>query len=190
MTKNNKPKLVLIRGLPGSGKSTISDALKDEFHDKVTLLDPDATDYDSQEYKDFSALKKSEMIEEKFHPYRFLREQAYRAIDNNQIVVWNQAFTNLDGLQKTIVNLENYAKENGEELPVLIVEVVIDIDIAKKRVFERASKGGHDVADTDFDRFINDYRSFKDEGFNVIEVNGKDKIRDIVAKITDKINNL
>lgn len=100
MATQKKAILLLIRGLPGSGKSYVANVLKEELGNQIVLLDPDATDYTSAKYKEFSKLKTAEGVDEKFHPYRFLREQAYRAIDNDQIIAWNQAFTNLDGLQK------------------------------------------------------------------------------------------
>jgi thymidylate kinase len=190
MVDNKKAILLLIRGLPGSGKSYIANLLKEEIGDQMLLLDPDATDYKSNEYKEFSKLKLSEGIDEKFHPYRFLREQAYTAIKNDQIIAWNQAFTNLDGLQKTVINLQDYAKEHAKNLPVMLVEVEIDPEVAKKRVAVRASKGGHNVNEEEFKRFINDYRSFKSEGFDVVSVRGDSDIRDIIAKIKDKLEEI
>lgn len=92
--------------------------------------------------------------------------------------------------KKTIINLQGYANEQGKELPVVLVEVEIDPEVAKKRVAVRASKGGHNVSEEEFNRFINDYRSFQNEGFDVVSVNGQSDICDIIAKITDKVSNI
>lgn len=185
------PTLILIRGLPGSGKSTLAQALENELRpEHVLVLDPDRIDLDSPEYHEFSALKTKEGVEEKFHPYRWSREQAYRAIEANKVVIWNQAFTNLDGFKKTVINLQTYAEEHGTTLPLLVVEVNIEHPIARARVAERAANGGHNVSEEAFQRFINDYRSFSDEGFTVVGVHGQDDLKASVAKVMDGLQAL
>ena len=124
---NDQPKLVLIRGLPGSVNSFIANLVAKKLgEDKVTLLDPDATDYQSQEYLEMSEELTRQKVDEKFHPYRFLRARAHAGIEKNNIILWNQAFTNLDGFQKTINNLTNYANDEKKQLPLLVVEVNVD----------------------------------------------------------------
>ena len=68
----DQPTLILIRGLPGSGKSYLATALQEALGKDIAItLDPDATDYTSRAYTDLSAALTAEGIEEKFHPYRF-----------------------------------------------------------------------------------------------------------------------
>lgn len=180
----SSPTLILIRGLPGSGKSYLANTLVQSIgKDNVTTLDPDATDYTSKEYTELSDALTAEGVDEKFHPYRFLRAQAYDAITSNKIIIWNQGFTNLDGFNKTIINLQTYATDHGTELPTLVVEVAIDHDIAKARVADRAAQGGHDVTEENFARFINDYVSFADQGYNTVAVNGKDDVAESAATV-------
>jgi predicted ABC-type ATPase len=179
---------MLIRGLPGSGKSYLAVALQAALGEtNVLILDPDKIDLTSQDYLAFSETKTKEGVDEKFHPYRWSREQAYRAIEANKIIMWNQAFTNLDGLNKTVVNLQAYAEDQGTKLPLLIVEVEVAHDTAKARVAERAANGGHDVTEENFTRFINEYRSFSDEGFTIVSVNGEDDIKKSVKKVLDAL---
>lgn len=178
------PTLVLVRGLPGSGKTYLATALKKELgEDNVVTLDPDATDYNSIEYTEMSAKLTAEGVDTKFFPYRFLRFQAWEGIENNKIIIWNQAFTNLDGFNKTVVNLQTYASEHGKHLPLLVVEVEVEHPVAKERVAKRRNEGGHDVAEEAWDRFIKEYRSFSEEGFNTVAVHGQDD----VAKSVDAV---
>lgn len=174
MTKGKRhPVLVLMRGLPGSGKSYIADKLVRLFPaDDIVVVDPDRTNYESAEYKEMCERLKEEGVDEKFYPYRFVRAQAHAGIEAQKIVVWTQAFTNLDGFQKTIINLASHAKQHGLALPVLVVEVDIDPETAKSRVAERVERGGLDVPEERFDKFINEYRSFEDEGYDTLRLDG------------------
>ncbi len=183
-----KPYLILVRGIPGSGKSYVTEILAERLGIAAcVVLDPDAIDYESQSYKTMVEELRSEGVDEKFYPYRFLRRQAHEGIENNQIIIWNQAFTNLDGFQKTIRNLTNHAKQHGKSLPLLVVEVEIDAELAKQRVAERAAGGGHDVPSEHFDRFTRDYVSFENEGYSVIKVDGagdiEAQIKEIIARL-------
>jgi predicted ABC-type ATPase len=185
------PILVLVRGLTGSGKSYLAQAVKKAIGaDSVVVVDPDATDYKSQEYLDMSGALTRDGVDAKFHPYRFVRAQAHKGIEHHQVVIWNQAFTNLDGFNKTIINLQDHAKEHGTHLPLLVVEVEIDPAIARARVHKRAAEGGHDVPDEAFARFVNDYRSFANEGFNTVVVRGEDDIAESVATVVKAIEAL
>lgn len=171
------PTLVLIRGIPGSGKSYLAQALKRAIgEDNIVTLDPDATDYKSPEYTEMSDALTAEGVDAKLHPYRFLRGNAYKGIEAHKVVMWNQAFTNLDGFDKTIKNLQAYAEDHGTTLPVLVVEVEVAHDVAKKRVTDREQQGGHGVPDEAFARFLNEYTTFANEGYNVVVVNGEDDV--------------
>ena len=75
-------------------------------------------------------------------------------------------------LDRTIKNLQAFASEHGLELPALVVEVGIDHDMAKARVAIRAENGGHGVSDEAFARFIDDYTSFSNYGYETISVDG------------------
>lgn len=183
-TQVNHPIAVFIRGLPGSGKSFLADALVSALgEDKVVNLDPDATDYSSKEYAEHVKTMTAEGVDTKLHPYRFLRAKAYQGIAANKIIIWNQPFTNLEIFNKMIARLQDRAAECGTRLPMLVVEVEADGDTAKRRVTARKSDGGHGPSDETFARFINDYHSFEDEGFNVVKVSGQADVEQSVAAI-------
>lgn len=183
------PILVLARGIPGSGKSFLARYVQEKIgKDEIVLLDPDAIDFESDTYKNLANQLREQGVDEKFYPYRSLRANAYSAIESGKIIIWNQAFTNLDGFQKTVINLQSYAKERGIELPLLVVEVFIDPALAKERVQKRAESGGHDVTDEAFERFINDFRSFADEGYQTVTVSGEQDASVSAQKIIEAIN--
>ncbi len=160
-----KPILIIIRGLPGSGKSHLAHAVERRIgSDKVVILDPDATDYKSDEYKAFSENLTKEGVDAVLHPYRFLRARGYKGIVDDKIVIWNQAFTNNDILNRTIKNLQAYAEERGKSLPALVVEMQIPHDTAKERIASREAETGRGVPNENFERFIRDYTTF--EGYD------------------------
>lgn len=189
MTKGKKhPILVLVRGLPGSGKSYIADRVLQLFpKGEVILLDPDRTDYESSDYKDLSRKLRQEGVDEKFYPYRFLRAQAHAAIESCRVVMWTQAFTQLDGFQKTIVNLTDYAKRHGLELPLIVVEVEVAPDLAKARISERVLSGGLDVDSDRFDRFVSEYGSFESEGYDTLRIDGSSDPDEAAKRIYQKV---
>ena len=190
-TKHDHPILIIIRGLPGSGKSYLADALHKELGThKVTSLDPDATDYENAEYLAFSKKLTEENVDAKLHPYRFLRANAYKGIEANNIVIWNQAFTHHDILDRTIKNLQNYAHEHRTMLPTLVVEVDIEHDVAKERIKKRKEHSGRDVPEEQFTRFINDYATFADYGYKTITVSGKDDVAASVKTVLTAIGEL
>lgn len=181
---SNTPILMLVRGLPGSGKTHVARALQAGLGKGRTLiLDPDDIDYESKIYQEHSASLTAEGVDKKFHPYRFLRAKAYEGITAGKIIVWTQAFTNLDGFNKTLLNLQNYAQEHGVHLPLLVVEVEASHAVARKRANEREAQTGRSVPKEVFARFIRDYRSFANEGFNTVTVHGEDDVNTSVKAI-------
>ncbi len=170
---NVKPQLVVIRGIPGSGKSYIAAELEKAIdHDRLVILDPDATDYTSHEYIAHTRSLTIEGVDPKLHAYRFLRAKAFKAIEAGKIIVWNQPFTSLELFDKVIAKLQEHAKEHNTDLSILVVEVHIDPEIAKQRVTHRKHAGGHGPSDTTFDRFVSDFISFAGHGYKVLEVEG------------------
>lgn len=184
------PILVLVRGIPGSGKTYLANAVGAELGDQAVVIDPDATDYDGDEYAAHTKALTEQGVDEKFHPYRFIRAQAHKAIEQGKVVFWTQAFTNLDGFNKTIINLQNHAAEHDMKLPLLVVEVEVEERTARARAAEREAQIGRSVSDEAFERFLNDYKSFADEGFNTVIVHGEDDIDDSVHKVINALEKL
>lgn len=185
------PALILIRGLPGSGKSYLANALQESLgKDGAVILDPDAIDTSSSEYTDLCAALTAEGVEAKFFPNRFLKSQGYAAITSNKVIIWNQAFTNLDGFNRTVKSLQDFASEHGVPLPVLVVEVEVNPDVAKERVAKREQQGGHGVPEEAFTRFINEYQSFIAEGYDIVAVHGEDDVSVSVMSVIKALSRL
>lgn len=179
---------IFIRGLPGSGKSFISDQLKHLLGDGATLIDPDLIDRSAPEYLRLTEELENSGVDSKFFPYRFLRAKAHKSIEDGRTFVWCQAFTNLEGFNKTIINLTAHAEANNVKLKLFIIEVEIDEKLAKQRVKERVRKGGLDVDDETFARFIADYRTFSDDGYQTLRLDGSAPAELNLSKITQYID--
>jgi AAA domain len=194
MTENpeiNGPVLVIIRGVPGSGKSYLASALRNMIGaDQVELLDPDSVNADDPDFNIFSQKLTADGVEEKFHIYRYVRGKAFHAIDDRKLLVWNQPFTNLDGFKTTVLRLNEYAEQQNIKLPLLVVEVEVDEQLAHERVVARKKQGGHGPDDERFAAFIHDYHSFASEGYNVVTVKGGDDVGVSVTTVVDALSKL
>lgn len=178
------PILVIVRGIPGSGKSYLTSKMADAIgRDNVVVLDPDTIDKAGAEYKQFTEQLTNEGVDEKFHPFRFLRQRGFDAILNNHVIIWNQAFIDLKGFQITVDRLMDFAKERGIDLPLLVVEVEIAADIARARIADRHSTGGHDVSSDKFEEFMNSYESFSRHGFATVTIDGAADTDESVQKL-------
>ncbi len=181
--------LVIVRGLPGSGKSTIVNAAVKSLGSAPIILDPDTADYSSEDYQELAAKLESEGVESKFFPHRFLRGQAEQGIDSNSTIIWTQAFTLLGGLQRTIQHLVEYAQSQSKNLKIMLVEVSVDPAVAQERVRERVSSGGYDVSEDRFKKFIAEYRSFaEDLGLEALELNSVESVESNSIKLAQMIN--
>jgi thymidylate kinase len=187
----DQPTLIIIRGLPGSGKSYLADALQQTLgQDRVVILDPDLIDFDSPQYKALCESLAAEGVDKIFFPNRFLKARGHEAISAHKIIIWNQAFTLLDGFHRTIANLQEYAAEHDIHLPVLLVEVEISPEVAKQRAAKRHAETGRQVSEERFNRFIDDYRSFSEEGFDTVTVSGEDDIATSAAAVIQALTQL
>lgn len=183
-----KPILVMIRGIPGSGKSYIATMLRDRIGGGVTILDPDSIDKASDAYVSFSESLLADGIEEKFHPYRFLRMQGYDGISAGHVVIWNQAFIDRKGFDITVDRMREYAADNNIPLPVVVVEVEVSKETARRRTSERAAAGGHAVPDEKLDEFVSNYHTFAETGYDVIAVSGEGNIEESCESIVHLID--
>lgn len=189
ITEATHPILIFIRGLPGSGKTYLAHELENHI-DNVVVLDPDSIDYGSKDYAMHVEKCKTDGVDEVLRPYRFLRGKAYQAIKDKKIAIWNQPFTSLEIFNKMVTNLRLQADENKTGLTILVVELEINDKVAKKRVTIRKNDGGHGPSDGTFDRFINDYKSFKDDGYNTVTIFGEDDVKESADRVISALDDL
>jgi len=177
------PTLILVRGLPGSGKSYLATRLQEAIgQDKVVLLDPDFVDDKSQEYLDHCKQQVADGVDPKLWLYRYNRLRAQNGITSDKVVIWNQPFTDRDIFNKMNLNLQTHAATHGVRLAALVVDVILDPSIAKARIEYRKSQGGHGPSDDTFEHFTSEYVSFS-EDYKTITVNGDDDVAISVATV-------
>lgn len=178
------PALIIIRGIPGSGKTSIAIGLAEALgNNKVQRIDPDEIDVTSDAYRAFSRSLSAQGIDEKFHTYRYLNTKARQAVDAHQVIIWNQAFIDFKGLSITIERLREYAHGQGIELPVLVVDVVIDPVAARQRISMRAAQDGRVIDEEVMERFIQNYVPLDGKLYPSIIVHGTDPIQQSVTSI-------
>jgi predicted ABC-type ATPase len=181
----------MIRGLPGSGKSHLAAKLAHALgKDDTVMLDPDGLDVTDGAYLAFSRELEKEGLDTAIHPFRWLRKLACDAITAHKVVIWNQPFTNRGVFERLVAFLESHAREQGLELPVLVVEVEIDPEVAKARIAQRKQAGGHGPSDKTFAQRVGEYESYAD-GFRTVTVRGDDDINaslDAVLQALDGLN--
>jgi thymidylate kinase len=191
LSKLDHPVVLFVRGLPGSGKSYLTDELAKQFDPShLVVLDPDATDYNSPAYAKHVKLQSAEGVDPKLHAYRYLRAQAYAGIADHKIVLWNQPFTNLEIFNKMVANLRIQAEENHTALPILVVEVEVDPTTAQARIAERKQAGGHGPSANTFAQRQTDYFSFADHGYTTVTVHGKDDVQKSIAIVMQALRSL
>ncbi len=178
------PALIIIRGIPGSGKTSIAIGLAEALgNNKVQRIDPDEIDVTSDAYRAFSRSLSAQGIDEKFHTYRYLNTKARQAVDAHQVIIWNQAFIDFKGLSITIERLREYAHGQGIELSVLVVDVVIDPVAARQRISTRAAQDGRVIDEEVMERFIQNYAPLDGKLYPSIIVHGTDPIQQSVTSI-------
>ena len=184
-----QPTLIMIRGLPGSGKSFVANKLAETLGpEHVVILDPDALDNTSSEYLAFSKKLSAEGVDKVLHPFRWSRKRACDGIVDGKTVIWNQPFTDSGIFGRLVTFIEEYAKEQNVDMQTLLVEVDIDHDTAKQRIAERKADGGHGPSDATFDKRAVDYESLADE-YRTVSIHGKNDVDQSVKMILEALTN-
>jgi hypothetical protein len=162
--------LLIVRGLPGCGKTTVIDELfkLPEFSQAIRL-DPDKVDTTSLEFASFCETfsLRSPDLPLKKKIYRCLLYRACSSLKEGKIVVWEQPWRSRELLLLTLENIGAiaYIMKDPLDLSVLpffvgIVEISIKEDDAGKRVEVRSQKKEHPLTPEGFREFIGSLESF------------------------------
>jgi dephospho-CoA kinase len=170
---------IILRGSPGSGKTTLAEKIDAKYD--ITLVDPDLA-RDSPEFaayvaascdKDpsFAALSLERQL------YRYNLRQALDSINKGTPVVWTQAWSSYDGIALTIENMHELVEESVALFPT-VVELELTPEDSRARVATRHEMGAHsmDVGtfDTRFARGLQPYRLEKPVPY--IQLNGNNTL--------------
>jgi predicted ABC-type ATPase len=190
-TSLDHPIAIFIRGVPGSGKTYLTaELLKSLADTQVVVIDPDLIDFSSRAYQEHAAVQRAEGVEEKLFPYRYLRAQAYQAIADHKIILWNQPFTDLDIFDKITTRLKECADTHNTALPILVVEVETDHAVARQRVHERMDAGGHGPSENTLSRRMDEYDTAATRGYTVVTVAGQQDVSKSAAAVLATISEL
>lgn len=151
-----RPVLLIVRGIPGSGKSTLTDQLLKLPSLKDSLrLDPDLVDQNGDEFVKFCQSLPLELPIQK-QIYRFLLRKAEAALKEQRSVIWEQPWRTLKGLRITLGNLAFFLTGNADisaaPFQTVIVEINISPQKARKRVASRFQRGEHRLRPETFDQ--------------------------------------
>lgn len=195
MTTTSK-KLFIMRGVPGSGKSTYAKELLNNFGIDINsnkilkfhILSTDDFFYDEDEiYRhDKNKLKKFHQLNESRAEIQMLLKCSPIIIDNTNIDIAN--FVNYYKLAKSynyeveIINPENY---NSEKNPI-----VIDSRINKELIYNRADKRRDSIGEKDIPLEILDNMINKLEtNMNITNEDVENWIRRSVSRYSIRYNN-
>lgn len=140
-----KTKLVLIRGIPGAGKTSIAEKVAKTLN--FYHIDPDLLNTSSVDYKKY-AEELVETVPERRIIYRYLLKKTVECLNNNKSVIWSQPWRILERLDLTIRNIYFFLKKEekwDEKLSDILKElnieiIVIEITTPHNTAFERLKK--------------------------------------------------
>lgn len=185
---NAQPLILFVRGIPGSGKSFFTEALKNKLiKGKVTVIDPDSVDIEDPNFKVFSAQLLEDGLDKKIHPFRWLRKRAIDAADENSIIIWNQPFTDKGIFDRLVIYLkEQVSQQKALDLKVFVIEINTSPETAWNRVVARKNEGRHGPEKKVFEQRLAEYSSFSDS-YAVISLNGEKPVEELISIVIEKI---
>jgi thymidylate kinase len=174
--------LIMIRGIPGSGKSTLSRRMLEMLGSRATEINPDEARYKNGHFDNNS--------ENEAGIFAYLDSLAKDRLRDGGVVVWQQVWTTL----KTGRNLQDHIRDKFNPGSLILIEIDIPKEVAWERIVNRESQGGSQrITRDEFDRYVNQYISL---GAVIAEserilINGQDLLEknvDIVERRLKSMN--
>lgn len=180
--------VVFVRGLPGSGKTSLSSMINENLlHGRVEQIDPDLVDKNNEAYIGFCRELKitNPEIDEKLYMYRYLLNKAKSSLSEAKIVIWSQPFTGLENFVYTLEQFRNVSSIQIED--ILIVDIMLDKEIARNRMKKRKENGGHGPNDEYFDKLANQFQKADTLGYNYLCIDTSMGFEEPLGRVLEKI---
>lgn len=146
------PWLVMMRGYPGVGKTTLAMKMQEMVGQECVVLDPDRLNLVGKDFLAFCSLL-PEGTPSKVMPYRFLLSQAQRSLKIGHNVVWCQAWTKLWGIEHAVMSMQHEV----DQLNVAVIEIVVPDYELRRRLDERRAKEGNILDKRPLEDFISSF---------------------------------
>lgn len=162
MINHRSSYLIFLRGLPGSGKTTLSNYLKELF--SLSIYNPDNISIDDINRIDpFLISFKKDRI--KNIKYRFILNKVMGDILNHKNILWEQPWRKIENITITIENINKQIKYNQRKsLIFIIIEILIDKNISWSRSKNKFS------SKPEFIKYISKYQPFNiNENYILLE---------------------
>ncbi len=142
---------IIVRGSPGSGKSTLVESVQQRF--KFVLIDPDITHSNPEEFHAFVQTRVSEdkgfaKLPLELQYYRFHVSKCVETLKAGTAIMWAQAWSGIDGVKLTIENIRELV--SPDILPI-IIELTIPEEEAVQRVARRFELNQHRLTPKEFE---------------------------------------
>ncbi|HSX39096.1 MAG TPA: AAA family ATPase [Candidatus Saccharimonadales bacterium] len=162
--------LVVLRGLPGSGKTVLANNLANYFD--LNVFDPDQIDKSKSDFLDFiNSLSEELPLRRKM--YRYLLSQVNTDLNSGKSVIWSQPWRKIDRLVLTIKNIQHYLKPiiQYDEMPiytlknelafnVVVIELNISTEESRNRVSKRYIEGNHTWDGSNLELFNSSFEDY------------------------------
>lgn len=142
---------IIVRGQPGSGKSTLIESVQHAF--EFVLIDPDITHTQPAEFDEYVQQRVYEdmsfatlPIERQY--YRFHTYKCVEALKAGKAVIWAQPWSNVDGINLTLENIRELV--SPDILPI-IIELTISEEEAARRIDNRFKLKEHRLSLEEFE---------------------------------------
>lgn len=140
----------MLRGIPGSGKTTLGNELMNALGTKAIGLNPDDFRYKDGKYD--SSPASGDQI------FALLDEMAISSLKGGKIVVWQRVWTTI----KSYEDLQDQVKNKLHPERLLLIEIDIPRTLAWERIAKREMSGGKQrISLEEFDYYVNRYVSLK-----------------------------
>lgn len=186
-----KPRIIFLRGLPCSGKSTLAKRLSNLY--KWNVISPDNINFSNSAFKKLlKQIDNEASANLKFIKYLYNLNLAEKYLHDSKNVIWEQPWSKGDGLKKTILNFKTKGIISLDEC--LIINITIPFNISEQRVIKRYEKKPKSISPQ---ALINDFKTifeneifFNDLDIKILQIDGQLGIKEIENKIINQISNL